>query len=204
VLDADLVDFVLDALPRPPARVLEIGAGSGELAEHLRGCGYEVVAIDPAGKSPTVEAVPLLELDASVPIFDAALAVLSLHHVKPLAESCERLAAAVRPGGVLVIDEFDIRAFDLTAAQWWLAQRPAGHPVDHDPGTAVADMRSHLHVLDDVLAALSPWFDFSETRRGPYLYRWGLEPTLRAVEEAEIAGGALPATGARTVGRRRA
>jgi hypothetical protein len=38
---------------------------------------------------------------------------------------------------------------------------------------------------------------------GPYLYRWDLDPALRAVEEALVAQGVLPATGARFVGVRR-
>jgi 2-polyprenyl-3-methyl-5-hydroxy-6-metoxy-1,4-benzoquinol methylase len=39
--------FVLDHLPAPPSRVLEVGCGSGELALHLAAADYEVVAIDP-------------------------------------------------------------------------------------------------------------------------------------------------------------
>jgi len=46
--DAGVAAFVRGALPPPPARVLEVGAGSGELAAALREAGYDVVAIDPA------------------------------------------------------------------------------------------------------------------------------------------------------------
>ena len=37
----------------------------------------------------------------------------------------------------------------------------------------------------------------------PYLYRWDLPPDLREEEARLIAGGSLPATGARFVGVRR-
>jgi hypothetical protein len=50
---------------------------------------------------------------------------------------------------------------------------------------------------------LSPWFDVGEPVPGPYLYRWDLPADLRAAEEALIATGELPATGARLIGRRR-
>src|SRR4051812_8862849 len=45
--DPGVVAFVHAALPPPPARVLEVGAGQGKLAAALRAAGYDVVAIDP-------------------------------------------------------------------------------------------------------------------------------------------------------------
>lgn len=202
MVDDSLVAFVLDSLPRPPARVLEVGAGTGELAEHLRGRGYDVTAIDPASRTPQVQAVPLHELDALPESFDGALAVVSLHHVEPLNESCRHLASVVRPGGHLVIDEFDVASLDVTAARWWLAQGPAVDVDDVDPTAVVADRQAHLHPLSTILTALKPWFEFSAIERGPYLYRWRLRADLRPVEEREIERGRLPATGARVVGRR--
>lgn len=96
--------------------MLEVGAGAGELAEALTQAGYDVLAIDPASQTPHVRAVPLHGLEASAASFDAAVAVVSLHHVEPLEESCRRLSELVRPGGVLVIDEFDVAQFDERAA----------------------------------------------------------------------------------------
>jgi 2-polyprenyl-3-methyl-5-hydroxy-6-metoxy-1,4-benzoquinol methylase len=202
VLDESLVTFVLGSLPPAPARLLAVGAGDGELAEHLRARGYEVVAIDPAGGAPAVQQVALLDLDAPPASFDAAIAVVSLHHVEPLTESCEHLAELVRPGGALVIDEFDIGRLDMRAADWWAANRADGHEHPDLPDM-VAHMRSHLHPLDTVLMALEPSFEFPEIERVPYLYRWVRRPELRVVEQADIAGDALPATGARVVGVRR-
>jgi len=67
------------------ASALEVGAGNGELAAALAHAGYEMMAIDPASESPNVRAVPLHELDEPPRSFDAAAAVVSLHHVQPLA-----------------------------------------------------------------------------------------------------------------------
>jgi SAM-dependent methyltransferase len=204
LLDHDLVTFVAQALPEPPARVLEVGAGDGELAAHLRSLGYEVAAIDPAGAADAgVDQVTLLDYDARAGGFDAVLAVLSLHHVNPLAESCRHLATLVRPGGVLVVDEFDIAAFDVAAARWWLDHHPSVDAHDRDPESMVGDMRAHLHPLSRVLDELARWFELTPPERGPYLYRWALGPELRAAEDDAIATDDLVATGARVIGRRR-
>ena len=195
--------FVLGSLPLPPARVLEVGAGAGELAGLLAERGYNILAIDPASSTLAVEPVALRDLHEPRASFDAAVAVLSLHHVEPLADSCRHLASLLRAGGQLVIDEFDLDRFNVAAASWWLSQAPA---IDHshhlEAEAIVAEMHEHLHALPRILAALEPWFEFSAVERGPYLYRWKLPAGARADEERAIAGGRIPATGARVVGRR--
>jgi SAM-dependent methyltransferase len=203
VLDDGVLAFVSGALPAPPARVLEVGAGEGELAAALVEQGYDVVAIDPESEGPPVVAVPLHELDAPDASFDAAVAVVSLHHVEPLVESCRRLAEVIRPGGTLVVDEFDVDRYDERAARWWLEQRAAdGHEHERGPGEMVAELRAHLHSLDGVREALAPWFSLEEPVRCAYLHRWYLPPGLLGAEEQLIASGELPATGARLVGTR--
>jgi SAM-dependent methyltransferase len=200
----DVTAFVRASLPATPARLLEVGAGSGELAEELRQGGYEVVAIDPASETPAVRAVPLNELEGTAASFDAAIAVVSLHHVEPLGESCRRLGELVRSGGTLVVDEFDVDRFDERAATWLLARRRdgCGHEAE-DPRKLVADMRDHIHSLRRLCEALDEWFVLGAPARGSYLYRWDLPPGLRDTEERLIASGRLPATGARMVGTRR-
>jgi len=187
--------------------VLEVGAGDGSLAAALRAIGHDVLAIDPAAEAPGVTALALHEVPETDEPFDAAVAVLSLHHVEPLEESCRRLAALLRLGGVLVIDEFDVDRFDERAARWWLGQRAAIGAEDHgharDPAGLVAEMRGHVHALVRVREALADDFALGEPVRGPYLHRWHLGERLRGAEEHLIADGALPATGARMVGTRR-
>jgi SAM-dependent methyltransferase len=198
----DLIAFVRASLPEPPASVLEIGAGRGELAHALRDAGYTVTAIDPAAQPDTgVEQLALIDAEGT---FDAAVAIVSLHHIDPLEESCAHLATLLEPGAPLVIDELDIARYDGRAITWWLAQRRSlGGTVDHEPDEILQRMADHIHSLSTVCAALEPHFDFGKSVRGPYLHRWELRESLREVEVELIADGLLPATGARLVGTRR-
>jgi SAM-dependent methyltransferase len=200
----DVTTFVRGELPGPPARVLEIGAGAGELALALRGDGYEVMAIDPASEAPAVMPVALNDFEAPAASFDAAVAVLSLHHVEPLAASCRRLGSLVRRGGTLVVDEFDVERFDERAAAWWLERRRAAH--EHEPQTPselVAGLRDHIHPVPAVREALGDEFALGITENGPYLHRWDLPDGLLVDELRLIEAGGLPATGVRFLGKRR-
>jgi SAM-dependent methyltransferase len=202
---SDVIAYVRKALPPPPARVLEIGAGDGDLARALADAGYDVVAIDPAGTVPPVEPVALLEISEADGSFDAAVACVSLHHVEPLRESCARLAEVVRPGGRLIVDEFDIDRFDQRAAQWWLDRRMAGD--DHhgnDAVTVVDRLRDHIHPVSVVTAELERWFELDDPRRDTYLYRWNMPGGLEPAERDAIASGAIPATGIRFTATRTA
>jgi ubiquinone/menaquinone biosynthesis C-methylase UbiE len=203
MVDPIVEQYVRASLPPPPARVLEVGAGSGDLARVLAGLGYEVVAIDPGGEG---DVLPVALLDVAEPdaSFDAALAVVSLHHVEPFEESCLRLAEVVRPGGTLVVDEFDVRRFDEASATWLLERwREVGRERDRDPAEMVAELKAELHPLETIRAVLGRWFELGPVAQASYLHRWYLGEEFRAGEEALIADGSLPEVGARFTGRRR-
>jgi hypothetical protein len=111
----------------------------------------------------------------------------------------------VRPGGTLVVDEFDVERFDERAAAWWLEQRAAAGEVQEiDPAALVERDRGHLHPLTRIRRELLPFFALDEPARGAYLHRWHLPPEALDVEHRLIAEGRLPATGARFAGTRRA
>jgi SAM-dependent methyltransferase len=205
MVTADLRAFVRANLPDPPARILEVGAGNGDLARSLRSAGYDVLAIDPGSENDDVRAIALADLDEAPGSFAAAVAVVSLHHVDPLDESCRRLGELVEPGGELVIDEFDVAAFDVGAAEWWLEQRRVlGEPQQKTAEELVEEHRHHLHPLERILAALDPYFELGRPLRGAWLHNWKLGESFRAIEVEAIARGDLRATGARLAGHRRA
>jgi 2-polyprenyl-3-methyl-5-hydroxy-6-metoxy-1,4-benzoquinol methylase len=194
----DAVAYTRSALPPPPARVLEIGAGEGELAAVLRDAGYDVTAIDPRGGDGVLQ-IALADVDAPPRSFDAAVAMVSLHHVVPLGASLRRLSEVLRHGARLVVDEIAVERLDERAAAWWL--RNAG--VDKRPADHVAEMREHLHPAAHIAEQLAPWFDVHEAVPCAYMYRWKLDPALRDEEERLIAGGELPAIGTRFIAVRR-
>jgi SAM-dependent methyltransferase len=201
----DLLAFMRANLPPPPARLLEIGAGDGELARVLADAGYEVLAIDPEPAGADVRPVALHELDEPSGSFDAALAVTSLHHVEPLEDSLRRLAELLKPGGLLVVDEFDVATFDERAAGWWLRQRQALGAAEHTSAEElVGEHRAHLLPLERIIAALEPDFHVGTPLYGAYLYRWDLDESLRQDEEGAIARAEIPAVGARLLAQRNA
>jgi len=199
MLTRDLLAFVRAALPAPPARVLEIGAGKGELACALSDAGYAITAIDPAAEpGGVVQRCSLLEVHGS---FDAAVASVALHHVNPLAQSCAHLATLIAPGGPVVVDEIDVDRYDERAVNWWLSQRRAlgFAEQNRDPAQLIDHLREHIHSLATVCAALQPHFELGQPIPGPYLHRWELRPSLRDAEIDLIAEGVLPAVGCRLI-----
>ena len=154
MLSPDVLQFARGALPPAPARVLEVGAGGGELAAALRAGGHEVVAIDPASETDDVGAVALLDLDAparaSTPRWRSSRSTMS----EPLRESVARLAELVRTGGTLVVDEMDVERFDERAAAWWLEHHEDDHPPEH--AEVVENLREHIHPVALVRAELEP------------------------------------------------
>src|SRR4051794_41935138 len=97
----DVLAFVRGALPEPPARVLEIGAGDGSLAAALREGGYDVVAIDPAAAAPGVDPVALHELEARAQSFNPPLPAASPPPGHPLPPPAPRLPGRRGPGARL-------------------------------------------------------------------------------------------------------
>src|SRR5690349_14180075 len=114
------LDRRLSQLPRlirahlpGPARLLEVGCGSGELALALAADGHDVAAIDPrAPDGPIFRQLRLEDLDADEPRYDAVVASSSLHHVDDAAAAVDRIADLLRPGGVILLSEFATEHLD--------------------------------------------------------------------------------------------
>ena len=108
-------------------RVLEVGCGRGALAAMLAGEGREVTAVDLAlpveRPSPAVrwiegDFVTLSDVDFGG-AFDAVVFTASLHHIAALDDALTRAESLLRPGGRLVLDEFDLAAPDAACARWY-------------------------------------------------------------------------------------
>ncbi len=204
--------FVEEHVAPPPARVLEIGCGSGDLARALAADGFEIVAVDPrAPDGPWFRQIRLEDFAEPGP-FDAIVASLSLHHVEDLDAAVDKIAGVLDADGVLVLQEWDKELLAGDTARWYHAQRRARsrqdeHPVADDFDTWLAESREKLgdvHPLGDVRRALARLFDERVFARVPYLYSYLLDDSLQPVERSLIEAGELAAVGALYVGAPRA
>ncbi len=131
---------ILPLLPPPPARVLDIGAGTGRDAAGFAALGHAVTAVEPTTelrmRAMALHASPNIEwLDDSLPdlprlverdsMFDVVmLTAVWMHLDEPQRRrAMPRLAAMVRPGGMVMISlrhgpvPQGRRMFEVTAAE---------------------------------------------------------------------------------------
>jgi SAM-dependent methyltransferase len=211
--DHATAEFVLGQLEPRPGRVLEVGCGEGGLAEALSSAGYDVTAIDPRAPSGPIFRKLTLEEFAEPGPFDAVVAIVALHHIEDLGAALDKVRDLLRPGGLLVLEEFAKERFlDERTARWYWEQRqaleaagPEGPrlPLDFDQwrddwATGHAD----VHRFDEIHRELGARFVERSFAWAPYLYRYDLDETIEPLEASLIASGGIEATGTRYVGQR--
>lgn len=177
-------------LPRPPARVLEVGCGRGELALALAADGYDVVAVDPEAPEGPIFRRTTFEALGDEGVFDGAFASLVLHHVEDLDAALDKLRSLLRPGAPLVVREFAWELVDEPTARWDYAR--------HGRRGGLAEWRAEhegLHTSEDLRAALDARFRRRSFAWGPYLSEH--EPSEGDAEEERglIESGEIRAVG---------
>ena len=186
-----MFEFVQAELPGAPARVLEVGCGSGELATSLAEAGYVVLAIDPeAPDGPLFQRTGIEDFDSSE-AFDAVVARLSLHHVADLAVALDKVMGLLAPEGRLVIDDFGWERLDEAAAE--------GVGI---PYAEWQEEHEHLYTAEAMLGALDDRFARRTFSWEPFLFREGRHVVDEHRERKLIADGRLPALGFQYVGER--
>ena len=207
------LEFVCSHVPEPPARVLEVGCGRGELALALAERGFEMTALDPQAPEGSIFRRVALEDFTDERGFDAVVASVSLHHIHDLGGALNRTVSLLRPAGPLVVEEWAMDRLAGSTARWYHAQRralaQAGRsesevPDDFDAWErqSVADL-ADLHSASTIRAELETRFAERLFEWRPYLYSRRLDDSLEPLERALINDGGIDATGFWYVGERR-
>jgi methyltransferase family protein len=163
----DFTSWVLQELPPPPARVLEIGCGDrGGVVPALAAAGYDALGVDPrAPAGPRFERRDFRELEGE---WDAAVAGRVIHHLEPLGAALDHLASLAP---VVVVDEFAWDLIDAPLQEWYEA-----HHTPSSTGPPSLDewrwRHPGLHPHGVVLAALRERYDERALEWVPYFHRW--------------------------------
>ena len=197
--------FVLNQLPAPPQRVLEVGCGrEGGLVAMLLDAGYDALGVDPhAPVEPNYRQTRLEEVDGR---WDAVVAGRVLHHVHPLDDGIAHLASLAP---LLVVDEFAWDRIDANAQDWYEGQHRMLAAAGADPlgPSSLDEWRAHhtdLHPHGVLLDALRLHYDERVLDWVPYLHRWLGGPSSEALEGTLVGAGAFAAIGYRWAGTTRA
>jgi len=223
---AHTVAFVRHNLPRRACRVLEVGCGDGQLAAALQNSRCAVVAID-----EDVTAVRMSRrrgVDARRAhwprfhdgLFDAIVFARSLHECDDLNESVVYAVQQLRPGGRLLVEDFDFAAVSAATVMWLhgVASGLAAArvlPVKHWLVAGLLGKRAVIGVRPEVSQNLQ---DHDAVRQflastglplreevTEYLFRYvetefpGVQERIRQTEAKLIAAGSIEALGRRFV-----
>ena len=208
MLTTPFEEFARAHLPAPPARVLDVGCGQGDLTTALAVAGYDVLGIDPL--APPGELFRRLKLEdiEDSELFDGIVAGFSLHHIRDLDAGLDRIAELLPPGGVLAVDEFAWDRLDETTLDWLYGQRralaAAGHgkaPASHDELRQKWEAEHlGLHGFAALREGLDARFDELEFAWVPHLHRTLAGVATEVLEQALIDAGAIQALGFRFAG----
>jgi SAM-dependent methyltransferase len=165
-----------------PGQAIEIGFGDGTETLLLLAAGWRVLAVDPTSRAAEVlrervapeheaglQIVTAQGQDIALPPFDLLYAGYALSFVEPAAFAgfWERVRAALRPGGFLVVNVFGIHDtwadnpamtfLDRDAAQFLLeGLEVIAFDETDDDGDSFSG-RKHWHIFDIVARAPMDW-----------------------------------------------
>lgn len=202
-------DFAREHLPAPPARVLDVGCGQGELATALSVAGYDVLGIDPlAPQQELFRRITLEDVDEPDGSYAVVVAARSLHPMRDLERALDRVVSLLEPGGVLVVEEIGWDLIDEATLDWLYGQRRALAATGQ--GSAPRSLEAlrdewdadHLgiHGYAELRRQLDLRFEERAFAWAPFLHRLVGGVATEVLEQALIDAGAIQALGFRLAG----
>lgn len=195
--------------------VLEIGCGPlGGFVPMLVDAGYDALGVDPQAPAGPLYRQVTFEQYESLHQVGAAVASTSLHHVTDVGQVLDKIAAALLPGGAVVVVEWAWERVDEATARWcfdrlnrnvepgWLSRR---RDEWQDTGLSwdayfTGWATTHgLHSSEVIRRELDQRFHCRLLTDGPYCFS-DLADTTEAEEQAAIDAAAIRATAIRYVG----
>lgn len=194
VLTMHTLEFVTGVLPGRGLRLLEVGAGGGQLARALMDAGHDVVAVDASEKA--VGRARKLGVDARHAdwhdfddgTFDAILFTRSLHHIDRLQEAIDRCWPMLPDDGRVILEEVSFADVDRPTADWLgttmrslVAEDAITVPERSflttlleapDPHAWWHEHHGHMHLADDIRAACRRHGRIVDDHAVVYLYRY--------------------------------
>jgi SAM-dependent methyltransferase len=148
--DRRRLSFLARAGARPPGRLLDIGAGRGRFVAQARAAGWDADGIEPSQRGvqgARAQGIDLQQagIDDAV-VADGRLDVATLWHVLEHLDdpgaALERIAAWLRPGGLLVVGVPNLASVQARAggARWYHLDVPR-----HRTHFTVAGLHALLH-----------------------------------------------------------
>ena len=227
------VAFIKALLPGTSLRILEVGCGSGRLAARLQADGHTIIALDTSdeavqqARQRSVDARRAEWPDFSDAAFNVVLFTRSLHHIHELDAAVERAAELLVPGGLIVLEEFDLEASTEAEIEWVYGILNILHSGGHlnleadtmpkrlllSGGDAHVWQHDHdLHSIPAMRGAVEKYFTLQSDSPALYLYRYVL-PLLKEedyvlaesvfdMERRLVEAGALRSIGRWIVGRK--
>jgi SAM-dependent methyltransferase len=146
------------ALSGTPGRVLDVGCGRGDLGQALLARGWKVAGVEPSARAAAVAerrgvevlGATLEATDLAAGEYDAIVFRHSLEHMPDPLESLRRAAAALRPGGVIVISLPNFSSWQRRrfAEHWFHLDLPRHRVHFTQNSLAVAIRRTAFDVVE--------------------------------------------------------
>lgn len=233
------VKFITDQIEVSSAKILDVGAGRGRLSRRLRALNADVVPID-----KSLKAIEFAASEENVVYhgdicdyvgdgsFDAIVFSMSAHHVHPLDKAMTRCSQLLKPGGMMILEEYAVEDADISTARWFYgniallacAMKDEPGPDKHkDVINALESWKTqhasnadhHFNDGATIKMSLATHFDIIKLERSPYFYRYfsakmgalslseDLPRRLFELEQHLIALGEIKPLGLRIVAKKK-